>query len=300
MRVFIIVLTILTLLSPLESYSATPPFDTKTAWKNISKRTVYRGWDHLVYRLMDDGVSHYDIKKIYQSSKMPRYSRVSFAVEPQESRAMYTNFRKKGHINLANSFLKKHKKTFDAVEKKLPVNRHVIASIMLVETHTGRFTGNSKIIYRLSRLAGIADPSNMVINYYRLKTKDPKVKYREVERRGKKLEEMFTPEISALIKIANSNKYDVFGIRGSSAGAFGLPQFLPSSYLRFGLDGNKDGKVSLYNPEDAIWSVANFLKHFDWKDDLSRSRKEKVIWHYNRSEAYVDTVLDIESMLARK
>jgi membrane-bound lytic murein transglycosylase B len=55
---------------------------------------------------------------------------------------------------------------------------------------------------------------------------------------------------------------------GSYAGAIGLPQFMPGSIRRFAVDGNKDGKIDLRNsPEDAIASVANFLKVHGWVHD---------------------------------
>ncbi|QWD80239.1 lytic murein transglycosylase B [Polynucleobacter sp. MWH-Spelu-300-X4] len=55
---------------------------------------------------------------------------------------------------------------------------------------------------------------------------------------------------------------------GSYAGAIGLPQFMPSSIRKFGIDGDKDGKIDLRNsPEDAIASVGNFLKMHGWVKD---------------------------------
>lgn len=55
---------------------------------------------------------------------------------------------------------------------------------------------------------------------------------------------------------------------GSYAGAIGLPQFMPGSIRRFGVDGDKDGKIDLRNsPEDAIASVGNFLKMHGWVRD---------------------------------
>jgi membrane-bound lytic murein transglycosylase B len=55
---------------------------------------------------------------------------------------------------------------------------------------------------------------------------------------------------------------------GSYAGAIGLPQFMPSSIRKFGVDGDKDGKIDLRNsPKDAIASVGNFLKMHGWVKD---------------------------------
>ena len=54
-------------------------------------------------------------------------------------------------------------------------------------------------------------------------------------------------------------------IVGSKAGAFGMPQFLPSSYMRFAVDGNGNGRISLHEPADAAHSAANYLAAHGWK-----------------------------------
>ena len=90
---------------------------------------------------------------------------------------------------------------------------------------------------------------------------------------------------------------NIFNIKGSFAGAFGIPQFLPSNYIKFGVDGNGDGKVSLFTMEDAVLSTANYLAGFGWKAALPLPEKRKVIWNYNRSEAYVSAVLGVAEKL---
>jgi hypothetical protein len=55
----------------------------------------------------------------------------------------------------------------------------------------------------------------------------------------------------ATFELAPRLDIDPLGIRRSGSGAFGLPQFPPSSYLRCGVDGNGDGRVSMYEPADA-------------------------------------------------
>ncbi len=80
-------------------------------------------------------------------------------------------------------------------------------------------------------------------------------------------------------------------------GAIGLPQFLPSSLAKFGVDGNSDGRIDLYDPEDAIFSTANYLKAHGWCQARYPSDKEQVIWHYNHSKPYVSVVLGIAERL---
>ena len=78
-----------------------------------------------------------------------------------------------------------------------------------------------------------------------------------------------------------------------------MPQFLPSSYLRFAVDGNGDGRVSLYDPADAIASAANYLRAPRLAARLSYAEQRQVIWTYNHSDPYIDTVLTWRPYRAR-
>lgn len=121
--------------------------------------------------------------------------------------------------------------------------------------------------------------------------KDRSLNFEAVKERGRYLETTFLPEIPALIEIGKRNNVPVLKVTGSSAGAFGLPQFLPSAFLRFGVDGDKNGHVSLYSPVDAAWSAANYLAGYGYRADLSLAERRSIIWRYNKSEAYIDAVL---------
>ena len=86
-------------------------------------------------------------------------------------------------------------------------------------------------------------------------------------------------------------------MRGSGAGAFGFPQFLPTSYLRYGVDGDGDGRVSLYDMADAAASCARFLAQNGWRPGLSLAEQRRVLWQYNRSEPYIDTILALHRQI---
>jgi len=102
---------------------------------------------------------------------------------------------------------------------------------------------------------------------------------------------MFYPEVKAVFDLSEQMRVDPLELRGSGSGALGIPQFLPRSYLWYGVDGNQDGSVSLYDPDDAIPSCAKYLQHYGWKPGLSRTEQRNVVWGYNHSDAYIDTVL---------
>jgi membrane-bound lytic murein transglycosylase B len=73
--------------------------------------------------------------------------------------------------------------------------------------------------------------------------------------------------LGALLKLIHSNHQQVWF--SSYAGAMGLPQFMPSNWEKFALDGDADGKVDLMGSEaDAIMSVANYLAKFGWKAQM--------------------------------
>jgi Transglycosylase SLT domain len=72
----------------------------------------------------------------------------------------------------------------------------------------------------------------------------------------------------------------------SSAGALGWMQFMPSSWAMYGVDANGDGVKDPYNPVDAIFAAARYLKAAGADADLSRA-----IFAYNHADWYVQSVL---------
>lgn len=94
-------------------------------------------------------------------------------------------------------------------------------------------------------------------------------------------------ELIHFIAIADREGRDPFEVKGSWAGAFGLPQFIPSSYRAYAVDGDGDGKVDLFGFPDAIASVANYLSRHGWKHDQRRA-----ILRYNNWGFYADLVTE--------
>ncbi len=78
--------------------------------------------------------------------------------------------------------------------------------------------------------------------------------------------EFFRDELEQALLLARHEKIDPFSLLGSFAGAVGMPQFMPSSVLQFGVDYDGDGLIDLRNsPADVIGSVANFLAKHGWQ-----------------------------------
>ncbi|MBD0291114.1 MAG: lytic murein transglycosylase [Thermoleophilia bacterium] len=79
----------------------------------------------------------------------------------------------------------------------------------------------------------------------------------------------------------------------SSAGAVGWMQFLPSTWMRWGVDANGDGIADPWNAEDAIYAAARYLAAAGAGDDLRRA-----IYAYNHAEWYVESVLELARVFA--
>ena len=80
--------------------------------------------------------------------------------------------------------------------------------------------------------------------------------------------QLFTEEFIATLKMMDRG-FSRSQLKGSWAGATGYPQFLPSVYLRLGVDGDGDGRANIWSSEaDALASIANYLSNAGWKPNL--------------------------------
>jgi murein DD-endopeptidase MepM/ murein hydrolase activator NlpD len=77
----------------------------------------------------------------------------------------------------------------------------------------------------------------------------------------------------------------------SSAGAIGWMQFMPSTWLRWGTDGNGDGIADPWNPDDAVFAAARYLAASGGREDIARA-----IFSYNHADWYVREVLDYSQL----
>lgn len=186
---------------------------------------------------------------------------------------------------------------FQNCENQFSIPKEIIAAIIWVETKFGSYLGNSHVpsVYLNTALANEAKyiEKNLQMNLKDLNVKkaDEKSIRKKIKSRSAKKANWAIKELLALEKIYNERGIDIFSLYGSWAGAFGISQFLPSSYLNWAIDGNKDGIIDLFDINDAVFSVANYLKNNGWGN--SYEEKRKAIFNYNNSSAYVDAILKL-------
>lgn len=261
-----------------------------------------KGWIWLVEKLAADGVEPRRAAEAFADPRVPAFDGLYFRVDPREPHTMYRQVTTARSVAAAIACRGEFAPAFDAAERAHGVPASVLAAILHVETRCGRNTGNSVVLYGLARLAMANEPGNVEANVGRTATHNGVVDdalASRVRARAAKLEEMFYPEVRATFRVADELRIDPLDLLGSPSGAFGNPQFLPTSYLRHGADGNGDGLVDLFTIDDAAASAARFLAENGWSAGISRAEQRDVIWHYNRSDAYIDAVLALADRIRK-
>lgn len=134
----------------------------------------------------------------------------------------------------------------ERAEREYGAAPEIIVGILGVETIYGRNTGSFRVIDALTTLA--FDYPN--------KARDRSPFFRE--------------QLEDYLLLARDTGAEVFALRGSYAGAIGMPQFMPGSIRRYAVDYDGDGVIDLAaSPADVIGSVANFLAQHGWSRDLA-------------------------------
>lgn len=152
---------------------------------------------------------------------------------------------------------------YQSLEKRYGVPAGVLLAIHGMETGFGGFMGKSQVVSAITTLAYDC-------------------------RRAK----FFEPHaIGALLLVdrgAISNE-----TRGAKHGELGHTQFLPGNALKYGIDGNGDGRVDFYNQADALASTANFLRKKGWKPGKGYQQGQpnfKVLNQWNAATVYQQAI----------
>ncbi len=155
-----------------------------------------------------------------------------------------------GRIDGGRKFLAEHRDELMRVQQRTGVPAEIIVSIIGVETSYGANTGSHRVLDALYTLA-----------FYYPRSGDPAKLEREVRR-----ELFFRDELAKAFVLARDEKLDITTLKGSYAGAMGMGQFMPSSYLDYAVDGNGDGRRDLFTSYDDVFSsIANyFVKKGGW------------------------------------
>ncbi|MBF0443326.1 MAG: lytic murein transglycosylase [Oligoflexales bacterium] len=204
----------------------------------------------------------------------------------------YAHFIKPESLNTAKEFKRKWNSTLLAASKKFSVDPNIIIGIMLVETRLGKFIGEYPLI---SVFASVYIGSRELAKDPQYLNLNPEQKDR-ISRKSK----WALSELKALLAIKRKYpRLDIARIQGSFAGAFGICQFLPSSYVKWAINSSGKGYPNLFYEPDAIFSIANYLSSHGYGTDKSIENRRNALWKYNHSDVYVNTVITVAEEMGR-
>lgn len=166
---------------------------------------------------------------------------ISIMDRPGESKPWYqyrTSMVTDSKIARGKKFLSQNRKYLDKAEYQYGVPKSVVLGILGVETVYGANKGNFRALDALATLA---------FGY---------------PRRA----EYFQNELAEFILMTQEQGLSPTSVKSSYAGAMGYPQFMPSSFRKWAVDFDGDGRIDLNNsPADAIGSIANYLYQHGWQ-----------------------------------
>jgi len=213
-----------------------------------------------------------------------------------EAKLNYRQFTSQNAIQKARDYISAHSKALAHAQRVYGVDKTIITAILLVETRLGTYVGKNPVFNTLSTLASLKNPVNRDA-LWQAQSDTFLLSRREFDEKALDKADWAYTELKAFLRYTRRENMDPFMINGSYAGAIGFSQFMPSNILRLGIDGDSDGAVDLFTHADAIHSIANYLKYHGWHPDIKKNRAFKVIYHYNHSKVYVNTVLEISGLL---
>ena len=143
---------------------------------------------------------------------------------------------------------RRHRTLLGRVERDYDVQRRFLVAIWGMETQYGRITGRIPVFQALATLAW----------------------------EGRRAE-FFRGELFDALSMVSKGYIDAPSMTGSWAGAMGHPQFMPSSYMKFAEDFDKDGRRDIWRSTgDALASIANYLEEWGWDDETTWGREVRV------------------------
>ena len=219
------------------------------SWADISNRTDVR--DFIAEMNKKHGLQEDELLKAFSQVEINQKI-IDAITRPAEAKPWHEYrpiFMTDKRINGGVEFWKEHDAALSRAYKEFGVPPEIIVAIIGVESLYGRYRGRYSVLESLSTLA---------FNY-------------------PKRSRFFKSELEQFLLLAREEDMDPMQITGSYAGAMGKPQFISSSFRRYAVDFDNDGKRDLWeNSVDVIGSVANYFAEHKWRKDQPIASKASV------------------------
>lgn len=158
-------------------------------------------------------------------------------------------------VNKGRKLYNEHRALLNDISAKYGVPGRFIIALWGKETSYGGYTGGYSVPHALATLAYDG-----------------------------RREEFFTTELVNALKIIDEGHITFKDMKGSWAGAMGQSQFMPTSFLKYAVDYNGDGRRDIWNTKaDVFASIANYLSQEGWDDEFTWGRKVKLPEGFDKS-----------------
>ncbi len=246
-------------------------------------------------RLIRDGLSPERVERLLSDPRvkflpqiMPR------KLTWDETKLPYQQFLRPKRLARARAFLRDYAGLLKEIEATYGVEKEVLVGLLLVESDLGRHHGRYEVFNVLASMAVSADWERVKPYLRRELSPEEEARLKRIMARRSR---WAYRELKVLLELSEKYGLDPLALKGSIFGAFGYPQFVPSSFRDYAVDGDGDGRIDLYTLTDALASAANYLRRHGWRPGLSREEKKRVLMTYNHSEPYAETILEIAERL---
>lgn len=268
-------------------------------------------WSGLVERLVKDGHDRNYVESVfaresldydpgYMTRKMNSLIRIKTAPpstgDDGDAPQFYDRYLSPFHLAGAYAYMREHRELLGRIRQDYGVPPEIMTALLLVETKLGQTLGDHRALEVLASMAR-TQRLEMMADMDQRGLSDELRPWAESRTKGKA--DWAYRELSALLKYSRQAGHDPLTVPASVYGAIGICQFMPTNAVAYGADGDGDGVVDLFVPEDALYSMANFLKIHGWKPGLDREGQSKVIYRYNHSRLYTRTILEVASALRK-
>lgn len=252
----------------------------------------------LADRLVKDGFDRGRVETLLDDKRVAiNGTTLSYAIVYREYKANYDPFLTEERLSRARAFIAANRELLAAATAKTGVPGEVIAAILMIESDFGNYRKLHPVLNVFVTLVWAGEPANFETVRGYVQKRLPDVTTEKVREKARSKAKWGYEQLTYLLKIAERERIDLPALEGSWAGAFGMPQFIPSSFWGYAVDGSGDGKADLYTTADAVFSIGNYLDKFGWKEGLTEAQRMAVIRHYNNTDLYASTVLGAAAKL---
>ncbi len=222
-------------------------------------QSSFEAWKAEFYKkAVNNDVSEQQLSQLQQLSPYQR------AIQSDKNQSEFKKFLwdylssavSKKRVATGRQKIAQHRALLNTISQQTGVPPQIMVAIWGVETSYGSFTGSVPVMRSMATLAY------------------------EGRRR-----QFFEGELLAALSLIDDGHIPHFSVEGSWAGGLGMSQFIPTSYLQYGVDYDGDGIVNLWQVDDALASIGNYLSSHGWRAQQTWGREVTVVDGFDYMQA---------------